>query len=238
MTVRPHPRRPMIWPKETKYTNQARRRQIGLEILQGLRWIKCRKQLEAGLAKVSDALPRPVGQIAQRHHLAAAGKSNHSRRTPTQTKERVQERRQSWKRPPPGMYTNAVSWSDDFDWTWELVETNTKTRENMSDKDEPNYTHGPWLLNEEKAGDHAGTFAIVRKLGPGANPIAVVYPPWLGGDDENESTAANARLIAAAPDLLEACFSVLRDIAEQKLTAPELERKIHNAVERALGKRE
>ena len=71
------------------------------------------------------------------------------------------------------------------------------------------HTPGPWLAIElpPYGPEEPLRYAIVCKADPintKANDIAAV---WLRGGEEK--TAANARLISAAPELLEACKNLL-----------------------------
>ena len=75
-------------------------------------------------------------------------------------------------------------------------------RENAKDK----HTPGPWELEEWNSDYGAtGDFSIYQSMQKGCRmPIASVQQPFNG-----KRTKANARLIAAAPDLLEAAKLVL-----------------------------
>jgi hypothetical protein len=65
-----------------------------------------------------------------------------------------------------------------------------------------NHTPGPWLLSTYSHGPFKGRAAgvYVDEGDDGENDICEI-PQWCGAGDEQE---ANARLIAAAPDLLAA----------------------------------
>ena len=68
------------------------------------------------------------------------------------------------------------------------------------------HTPGPWFAEPEEASDHRG-IAIVA---PGNGWIVATITP----DDDRKTDAidwANARLIAAAPDLLEALVEFIKD---------------------------
>lgn len=70
------------------------------------------------------------------------------------------------------------------------------------------HTPGPWRIAEND-----GAYAYI-KSGPGTNlmkPGQMVAKVWLQDADYNE---ANARLIAAAPELLEACKQLLTTLEE------------------------
>ena len=65
------------------------------------------------------------------------------------------------------------------------------------------HTPGPWTARRM----HTGGFDI---MDPRNRDVVTVY----GGGVETESREANARLIAAAPDLLEALKSLVANLAE------------------------
>ena len=65
------------------------------------------------------------------------------------------------------------------------------------------HTPGPWAARRM----HTGGFDI---MDPRNRDVVTVY----GGGVETESREANARLIAAAPDLLEALKSLVANLAE------------------------
>jgi len=69
------------------------------------------------------------------------------------------------------------------------------------------HTPGPWTARRM----HTGGFDILDERG---RDVVTVY----GGGVETESREANARLIAAAPDLLEACQEFL-PILERQLAS-------------------
>ncbi len=65
------------------------------------------------------------------------------------------------------------------------------------------HTPGPWVLDKRSA----GTFEVWPDTDEDCSSIAIVH-----ADDEDEGM--NARLIAAAPDLLEACIEVRRSMGK------------------------
>lgn len=92
------------------------------------------------------------------------------------------------------------------------------------------HTAGPWHL-EWNADDHSGIF-----IHAGHNTyVASVYPAdeELGFTDENE---ANARLIAAAPELLEACYQALDHIGSEQEGDEEAEARVFAFLEAAIAK--
>lgn len=103
----------------------------------------------------------------------------------------------------------------------------------MSDR---KHTPGPWNLSESHSGADRSVFALSPKH---QNPIwiARVY----NGDGSIHTPApirdANARLIAAAPDLLEACEETLRlhDLSEDDRLAGVIGIAIRAAIAKAKG---
>lgn len=70
-----------------------------------------------------------------------------------------------------------------------------------------NHTPGPWKIEDEEA---SGGWPIIASDGADGY-IYVAQCEWIG--DGDEQSKANARLIAAAPALLEACKEILRALA-------------------------
>lgn len=66
------------------------------------------------------------------------------------------------------------------------------------------FTPGPWRVNK---------YGSIGAGDLGHDPIVAVTEPFYGTDKRHGSHAANARLIAAAPDFAEA--AVLQDAAEE-----------------------
>jgi hypothetical protein len=99
------------------------------------------------------------------------------------------------------------------------------------------HTPGPWFSDEEH---------VIRQVTPGQkfqHPIMVangwIEGAWVG-DDGNEESRANARLIAAAPELLEALLEMLpRFVALRELARIDeqsaLTIKARAAIEKATG---
>lgn len=93
---------------------------------------------------------------------------------------------------------------------------------------------GPWVTHPTEVDEeYFGTFIPVRDAT--RHLIALVW-----NDDDLESEHANARLIAAAPDLLEACRIVLRRCDGSGtityMDASELRLKIVAAIAKAEGR--
>ena len=84
------------------------------------------------------------------------------------------------------------------------------------------HTQGQW-----KATEVANGFTV-----EGARYIADVHK-WTDGPDSE--AAANARLIAAAPEMLEALRHILADFEECEEASPEAVREAKAAIARATG---
>lgn len=69
------------------------------------------------------------------------------------------------------------------------------------------HTPGPWTVEIEEYEENSGTITI-----PEINRI--LHDPEWAQEDEWELDVANARLIAAAPELLEACREALEKLTE------------------------
>ena len=77
---------------------------------------------------------------------------------------------------------------------------------------EAKHTPGPWKTKRDRHNRHR--FEVRGKPDGHLTPCIAITASWLDSDPESES-AANARLIAAAPDLLEA----LREYVDQDFMA-------------------
>lgn len=89
-----------------------------------------------------------------------------------------------------------------------------------------NWTPGPWVTGKQCP----LVFGAAR--GAGMEPIGFIYAPALSEDSEiGKRAAANARLIAAAPELLEACL-LARHICED---GSALQQQIDAAIAKATG---
>lgn len=101
---------------------------------------------------------------------------------------------------------------------------------------EAKWTPGPWSIESETS--HNGEFAIIAPDGTHPDPwnIAQTYGSVGHGEAEDEALA-NARLIAAAPDLAEALRLLLADVEQY----PAYQRPVHavdvarSALTRATG---
>jgi hypothetical protein len=91
------------------------------------------------------------------------------------------------------------------------------------------HTPGPWLTTEST--EHWGRVNVTIQAAFTANDIATA---WQGNTETNR---ANARLIAAAPELLEALEIVKQwDIENFALDIPiEIRKKMQAAIEKARG---
>ncbi len=94
---------------------------------------------------------------------------------------------------------------------------------------EAKHTPGPWSLGKahETAQNHAvckGARVLARVVGSG-------YPIGIGASPESE---ANARLIAAAPDLLEAAREAIEDISDGDLYLAS--KRLYDAITKAEGR--
>ena len=79
------------------------------------------------------------------------------------------------------------------------------------------YTKGKWEAAEHKTGGITDKYWIMAENNP---PLIAIVPLYNGGDTDisshrlNKEQADNANLIAAAPDLMEACKRALDDMQE------------------------
>jgi hypothetical protein len=76
------------------------------------------------------------------------------------------------------------------------------------------HTPGPWGFYGEPHGYHVGRDMTELALVKASEPVARIT-----GQDTVEQEEANARLIAAAPELLEACETCLRLLESEDLDA-------------------
>jgi hypothetical protein len=82
-------------------------------------------------------------------------------------------------------------------------------RNKEKDMNKQKHTPGPWQV-EYYTGDHGRPTVVKKTPGRVGNPISAVT--ILFTHDGDAVTEANARLIAAAPDLLAACIQALSSI--------------------------
>lgn len=75
------------------------------------------------------------------------------------------------------------------------------------------HTPGPWIYEPESQDYRNAPYMVWTSKGPGYGTIAETNPTGLLPTSPDEQ-AANARLIAAAPDLLAACQEALTAIDE------------------------
>lgn len=101
------------------------------------------------------------------------------------------------------------------------------------------HTPGPWLL-EGKIENHTGDRLYVCEIGPAVvnaiyrGPVCHIQScDHMGGISRFEAEA-NARLIAAAPDLLEACEALVEGMQSCGVDGPYLQQAI-SAIARAKG---
>lgn len=94
------------------------------------------------------------------------------------------------------------------------------------------FTPGPWMVDKTVALGAYGVWKDVRGTDEPMRPVCSVYSP--GTILPREERDANAALIAAAPDLLEACKAVLPAIYAQARYGSEWDRDAWEAHEAAL----
>ena len=108
----------------------------------------------------------------------------------------------------------------------------------MSTKTETKHTPGPWRISDTGeiygAGDihaHGRLYPAVRGHGQVSSRSFTSRVCVVEGSPELEGPAANARLIAAAPELLEACKAVMRldYLHEHNALAKQVEAAIRKA---------
>ncbi len=91
------------------------------------------------------------------------------------------------------------------------------------------YTPGPWYVRPEKRRGVVIRFLIVADEDGRAEPVAEV--PW-----PSKNMAANARLISAAPELLEALERLLAETDSERFPPGSSGRESIDAARRAVGK--
>ncbi|MFA7290912.1 MAG: hypothetical protein WC023_01565 [Rhodocyclaceae bacterium] len=76
------------------------------------------------------------------------------------------------------------------------------------------HTDGPWTLGDIYDSEHGGKLVDIDALAPRISHHALATVVWQMGDDaidgkNSPQKEANARLICAAPELLEACAALV-----------------------------
>ena len=77
------------------------------------------------------------------------------------------------------------------------------------------YTKGPWGVF-----NHNGTICIDNRGGDGRRPCIVDWPGFDGNEMSRKENEANARLIAAAPEMLEALNAAVSQVHLTNSTEP------------------
>lgn len=103
----------------------------------------------------------------------------------------------------PTMKTNSIAGSGRQQCPCSASSNHRKTM-NMNTK----YTPGPWQIDEDVATD-----VVAMSESRDNEPIQIADCAMFAGPAESEECEANARLIAAAPDLLDACKEALKRVA-------------------------
>jgi hypothetical protein len=93
------------------------------------------------------------------------------------------------------------------------------------------HTPGPWLIEESSNEDE---FANV--FGPNDRPVAGIYIENDGSETPSEEDTANARLIAAAPEMLQALKDVSNAYQEMFAVMPVAFQTYDSIVESAIAK--
>jgi hypothetical protein len=88
------------------------------------------------------------------------------------------------------------------------------------------YTPGPWEIDRDRAGSLLGVTPRLRR--PGDAPVCFT-PPIVANAE------ADARLIAASPDLLEACRLALADCEADERSSSFLADQLAAAIAKATG---
>ena len=103
------------------------------------------------------------------------------------------------------------------------------------------HTPGPWVCRHWD-GNQQIVIESVRHRGP--NELALVRPPltatphdgWTCTAEDVAENEANARLIAAAPELLEACKLSLKNVLSDTIAISTWRDMLRNAIAKAEGK--
>lgn len=73
-----------------------------------------------------------------------------------------------------------------------------------------NHTPGPWRVTNSKTAVVAGNVRISQSSGPCAASVSVQ-------ESIGDTREANAKLVASAPDLLEACVTLLEQLGRSQI---------------------
>ena len=93
------------------------------------------------------------------------------------------------------------------------------------------HTRGPWLIEAENC--HTGDIATVHNT---ADKWVTIYAPhWMETGMGEHEQSANARLIAAAPDLLEALGAAEDLLHRMGMQSSDAYQKIDAAIAKATG---
>jgi hypothetical protein len=104
------------------------------------------------------------------------------------------------------------------------------------------HTRGPWTISETfDALDGEEDISIEHEGFPlctvrGTNDYSCIEPEEFDEKDLNGEVIANAKLIAAAPDLLEACMMLLKEYEDVKMDTPIAYFKVISKAEDAIKK--
>lgn len=95
-------------------------------------------------------------------------------------------------------------------------------------------TPGPWFAGEQS--DISG-WVEIRVPGYSRNPVACATPADAGDAEarRDAETLANARLIAAAPELLEACEAIVSSIEGGPVEPEDAIASVRAAIAKATG---
>lgn len=97
---------------------------------------------------------------------------------------------------------------------------------------EKKYTKGPWEIGSDDTNEHGVKTIDIDAPGAGVESLCTIY------DCEfNEEGPANSKLIAVAPELLEAAQFAVKVIYENKLDnqLPKTLSELENAINKALN---
>lgn len=95
------------------------------------------------------------------------------------------------------------------------------------------HTPGPWALRRDP-GHFDSLTEITGGICGNTKPFRFTLEVSIGGDTDIHTLEANARLIAAAPDLLEALVAIAGDFSVQRVS-DDLHAKARAAIAKARG---